>query len=80
MNVPTRSPTHRDIEFGRLASLGLEVEEAADDQPVTLALLQDLADDRGRPVSHYVAATALATELPFATAHPVQAVFCAGKC
>jgi hypothetical protein len=80
MPTPTRSTTHRDIEPSRLASIGLEVEEAADEQAVSLALLHDLAGDRGRPVSHYVAATVLATELPFVEEHTTRAVFCAGKC
>src|SRR5262245_45573990 len=79
MNVPTRSPTHRDIELSKLPGLGLEIEEAAGDT-VTLPSLVELAEDRGRPPSHYVAAAALATELPFAISQPIQAVFCAGKC
>jgi hypothetical protein len=80
MDVPTRSPTHRDLEFSKLASLGLEVEEAADGAPVAPEVLLELARDRGRPVSHYYAAAALAAEVELAIAHPVQAVFCAGKC
>jgi hypothetical protein len=79
MNVPTRSPTHRDIEPSRLASIGFEIEEAGE-ETLTPELLAGLAEDRGRPVSHYVAAAALATELPFATSSKIQAVFCAGKC
>lgn len=79
MNVPTRSPTHRDIDPTRLASIGFEIEGAAEDV-LTPALLVELATDRGRPPSHYVAAAALATELPFEVTKKVQAVFCAGKC
>jgi hypothetical protein len=78
--VPTRSPSHRELDFARLAPLGLEVEEVAGDEPVTLEALTEIANDRGRPVSHYVVATALATEVPFATSEKIQAVFCAGKC
>ena len=46
--IPTRSPTHRDIEFNKLAPLGNEVEDAADVEQII--------------------------------EHPIQAVFCAGKC
>ena len=78
--IPTRSPTHRDIEFGKLAPLGIEVEEAADGEPIGPDKLLEIAQDRGRPVSHYVAAAVLAAEVEQVSAHPVQAVFCAGKC
>jgi hypothetical protein len=78
--VPTRSPTHRDIEFNKLAPLGLEVEEAADGAPIGPAKLLEVAGDRGRPVSHYFAAAALAADVEQVVGHPVQAVFCAGKC
>jgi hypothetical protein len=64
--VPTRSPTHEDIELGRLAAMGLELEEIAEDDQVALPALIELAEDRGRPPSHYVAAIALATELRIA--------------
>jgi len=78
--VPTRSPTHRDIEFSKLASLTVEVEDAAGGEPLTPDQMLDLAQDRGRPVSHYYAAAALGAEVELAVSHPVQAVFCAGKC
>jgi hypothetical protein len=79
-SVPTRSTTHRDIEFHKLASLGLEVEELADGAPLTGDQLLQLATDRGRPPSHYYAAAVLAADVELASSHPVQAVFCAGKC
>jgi hypothetical protein len=79
-SVPTRSTTHRDIEFHKLASLGLEVEEEADGKPLEAAQLLQLASDRGRPPSHYYAAAVLAAEVELVTTHPIQAVFCAGKC
>jgi hypothetical protein len=78
--VPTRSTTHRDIEFGKLASLGLEIEDMADGEPVTQEQIAQLANDRGRPVSHYLAASVLATEVEMIAEAPIQAVFCAGKC
>jgi NADH:ubiquinone oxidoreductase subunit E len=78
--LPTRSPTHQDIEMGRLASMGLEVEEIADGDEVALSALVELAEDRGRPTSHYLAATALATELRVGPAHPRVVRVCAGTC
>lgn len=79
--VPTRSPTHREVDLGRLAALGLEVDELAEDGVVTLAAVTELAEDRGRPVSHYLAGLALATETTLAVTPglPVLTV-CAGKC
>jgi starvation-inducible DNA-binding protein len=61
--LPTRSPTHEDVPAGRLAAMGLELEDIADGDSVALPALVELAEDRGRPASHYLAAIALATEL-----------------
>ena len=61
--LPTRSPTHEDVPLGRLSSMGLELEDIADGDEVALPALIELAEDRGRPTSHYLAAVALATEL-----------------
>ena len=76
---PNRSPTHRDIDPARLARLGLEVEELAEDGPVTPDRVIALAAEQGKEPSHYYAAVALATELELPTA-PVTAVFCVGVC
>jgi NADH:ubiquinone oxidoreductase subunit E len=78
--LPTRSPTHQDIELSRLAAMGLEVEEIADGDTVELGKLVELAEDRGRPPSHYLAATALATELHIAGKAPLVVRVCAGTC
>lgn len=78
-NTPNRSPTHRDVDMNRLAGLGMEVEELAEGGPLTTDRLLRYAEEQGKPVSHYYAAVALATELELPTA-PVTAVFCAGKC
>ena len=78
--VPTRSPTHREIEFNKLAALTVEVDDLAEGEPITPAQMIELAQDRGRPVSHYYAAAALGADVELAVEHPVQAVFCAGKC
>ena len=66
MKLPTRSPTHADVELSRLASMGLELEE--------------LAEDRGRPPSHYLAAIPLATELRIAGTAPLSLRVCAATC
>src|SRR5687768_9653555 len=78
-NSPTRSPTHRDVDMNRLAGLGMEAEELAEGGPLTTDRLLRYAEEQGKPVSHYYAAIALATELELPSA-PVTAVFCAGKC
>jgi NADH:ubiquinone oxidoreductase subunit E len=80
--LPTRSPTHEDIELRRLASMGLELEELADGaETVELRALVELAEDRGRPASHYVAAISLATELRLAGGGaPLTVKICAGTC
>jgi NADH:ubiquinone oxidoreductase subunit E len=78
--LPTRSPTHEDVPIGRLSSMGLEIEEIADGDEVALPALIELAEDRGRPVSHYLAAIPLATELRLAPAAPITIRVCAGTC
>jgi hypothetical protein len=78
-NMPNRSTTHRDIDIHKLAGLGMEVEELAEGGPLTPERMLALAEEQGKPASHYYAAVALATELELPTA-PVTAVFCAGKC
>jgi hypothetical protein len=78
-NSPNRSPTHRDVDMNRLAGLGMEVEELAEGGPLTADRLLRYAEEQGKPVSHYYATVALATELELPT-EPVTAVFCAGKC
>jgi len=78
--LPTRSPTHEDVPPGRLAAMGLEIEEIADGDEVALSALVELAEDRGRPVSHYLAAIPLATELRLAGAAPITVRVCAGTC
>lgn len=68
--------------MARLSSMGLELEEIAEDGEVTLAALAELAEDRGRPASHYLAAIPLATELKVA-ARPGATIavrVCAGNC
>jgi NADH:ubiquinone oxidoreductase subunit E len=78
--LPTRSPTHEDVPIGRLAAMGLELEDIADGETVALPALIELAEDRGRPASHYLAAVALATELRVAPAAPITVRVCAGNC
>lgn len=78
--TPMRSPTHEDVDPTRLASMGLEIEELADGDVVALPALIELAEDRGRPVSHYLAAIPLATELRVAPAGATTVKVCAGTC
>src|SRR5262245_53870157 len=78
--LPTRAPTHEDVPPGRLAAMGLELEDIADGEEVALPALIELAEDRGRPVSHYLAAIPLATELRLAGAGSITVRVCAGTC
>jgi NADH:ubiquinone oxidoreductase subunit E len=84
--TPTRSVTHEDIEMRRLSSMGLELEEIAVDGVVQLPALIELAEDRGRPPSHYLAAVALATsdddDKPYRVepVAPTTVRVCAGNC
>jgi NADH:ubiquinone oxidoreductase subunit E len=78
--LPTRAPTHEDVPIGRLSSMGLEIEDIADGDEVSLAALIELAEDRGRPTSHYLAAIPLATELKLAAPSPLTVRVCAGTC
>jgi NADH:ubiquinone oxidoreductase subunit E len=78
--LPTRSPTHEEVEIPRLASMGLELEDIAEDDEVQLSALVELAEDRGRQPSHYIAAIPLATELQLAGKAPVTLRVCAGNC
>jgi len=70
--------------MSRLATMGVEVEEiaelsAAGQMEVTIPALIELAEDRGRPVSHYLAAIPLGDEVKVAGTGPVLKV-CAGSC
>jgi len=78
--LPTRSPTHEEIEISRLASIGIELEEIAEGDEVPLPALIELAEDRGRPPSHYLAAIPLSTELRVAGDAPLTLKVCAGNC
>jgi hypothetical protein len=78
--LPTRSPTHEEVDPTRLASIGLELEEIAEGDEVALPALIELAEDRGRPPSHYLVAIPLATELRLAGKAPVSVRVCAGNC
>lgn len=79
MKTPTRSPTHTDVDVARLSAMGLEVEELAAEGVVTIPVLVELAEDRGRPVSHYLAAIPLGDEVAVAGDGPVLKI-CAGSC
>jgi hypothetical protein len=79
VKTPTRSPTHADVDMSRLSAMGLEVEDIAADGVVTIPALVELAEDRGRPVSHYLAAIPLGDEVKVAGEGPTLKI-CAGSC
>jgi NADH:ubiquinone oxidoreductase subunit E len=60
--------------------MGLELEDIASDEAVELPALIELAEDRGRPPSHYLAAIPLATELRVARHHGLELRVCVGTC
>lgn len=67
--------------MARLASMGMELDEIAEDGAVTLPALVELAEDRGRPASHYLAAIPLASELRLAPGgEQLSLRVCAGNC
>lgn len=78
--TPTRSPTHEDIDPSRLATMAVDLEEIADGDTVELAALVELAEDRGRPASHYLATLPLATDLKLAGSAKLTVKVCAGTC
>jgi len=78
--LPTRSPTHEDVPIARLASMGMELEEIAEDEVVAINAIAELAEDRGRPASHYLAAVSLATELKVGPAAATEVRVCVGTC
>jgi NADH:ubiquinone oxidoreductase subunit E len=80
VKTPTRSVTHEEVDPTRIASMGLELEDIADGDTVALPDLVELAEDRGRPASHYLAAIPLATELKLAANAPLTVKVCAGTC
>jgi hypothetical protein len=79
MKTPTRSPTHADVEMSRLATMGIEVEDIAEAGEVTIPALVELAEDRGRPVSHYLASIPLGGEVTVAGTGAALKI-CAGSC
>ena len=66
--------------MARLASMGLELEDIAVENQIALPDLVELAEDRGRPASHYIAAIPLATELELKASTGVEVRVCAGNC
>jgi hypothetical protein len=78
---PTRSPTHREIEPSRLATLGTELDDIAAGDKVALAALVELAEDRGRSPAHYLAGLALASEYQLDSGDAEASVtLCVGNC
>jgi NADH:ubiquinone oxidoreductase subunit E len=62
--------------------MGLELEDIAEGEHVPPSALVELAEDRGRPASHYVAALALASDLRLAAPPGAKLTLrmCAGNC
>lgn len=78
--VPTRSATHQDLDYARLSALGLDLEEIADGEYLDLPAVVELAEDQGKPVSHFLAAIPLATDLKLRVDGAVAVKVCTGSC
>jgi NADH:ubiquinone oxidoreductase subunit E len=78
--TPLRSPTHEDISPSRLATMAVDLEDIVVDDVIELPALVELAEDRGRPASHYLATIPLATDYKLAGGAPVTVKVCAGTC
>jgi NADH:ubiquinone oxidoreductase subunit E len=78
--TPLRSPTHEDIEPSRLATMAVDLEDIVVDDVIALPALVELAEDRGRPASHYLATIPLATDYKLAAGAPLTVKVCAGTC
>jgi NADH:ubiquinone oxidoreductase subunit E len=77
---PNRASTHRAIPFDKLASIGMQVEEVAEDDVLSMDALLQLSAEQGKPPSHYIAAAVLSTDVQLEQAHEVTLTFCAGVC
>jgi NADH:ubiquinone oxidoreductase subunit E len=80
--TPTRSPTHEDLDPSRLATMAVDLEDIVEGDEIALPALVELAEDRGRPASHYLATIPLATDYKLAQgqAVPLTVKVCAGTC
>jgi NADH:ubiquinone oxidoreductase subunit E len=78
--TPLRSPTHEDISPSRLATMAVDLDDIAVDDVIELPALVELAEDRGRPASHYLATIPLATDYKMAVGAPLTVKVCAGTC
>lgn len=63
-----------------MMKLGLAVEDAADDEPITAEALEELALELGVDTSHLYAAAATTTDVAFSRQHDVAFVACGGIC
>ena len=78
--TPLRSQPHEDLEPSRLATMAVDLEDIVEDDEIALPALVELAEDRGRPASHYLATIPLATDYRLAGSAPLTVKVCAGTC
>jgi NADH:ubiquinone oxidoreductase subunit E len=73
--------THKELDLTKLNKLVMELDGIADEEVVTSAQIQELADDSGTEASHYLAAMALCSDLRLApNTDRVLARVCVGNC
>ena len=60
--------------------MAVDLEDIANGETVALAALVELAEDRGRPASHYLATLPLATDFRLAGEAALTLKVCAGNC
>ena len=77
---PLRPPTHRSLDFSRLAKLASELEEVASDGLVSAADVDELAADLGAPREQLYAALTVSDDVALRIETADQVLVCAGGC
>ena len=75
-----RPPTHKAIDHRRMMKLGLAVEDAADDEPISCDAIDELALEEGVDAAWLYASAATTTDVEIAREHDVAFVACGGNC
>ena len=77
---PTRSATHTSLDHQKMMKLGLEVEETADEQPISCDAIDELALELGVDPGDLYASAAVTTDVEIARERDVAFVVCGGIC
>ncbi|PRP92074.1 glutaredoxin 3 [Enhygromyxa salina] len=77
---PSRPETHQLVDPMKLMELGLTVEGETEGEPLTLALIEEVAGDEGAPLQLVMAGVALMDELELERESDVCFRVCTGRC